>query len=489
MVGIKKITKSKIICTLGPATESEEMIKKLIKAGMSVARLNFSHGTHEKHAEVFNRIRKVGVEIGNEIAILCDIQGPKIRIGKMKEPVNLVPGHKIKITIHDCIGDENQISISHKGFLNDVVPGDAVYINDGIVKLEVEEVHKKQGYALCKVVFGGVISDRKGVNIPTGRLSTKNPTDKDIKDLKFIAALHPEYVAASFVGSAKEVLEVRRILDNEGGSEIKIISKIERPIALDNFDEILNVSDGIMVARGDLGVEIPYNELPLRQKEIILKSNIASKPVIVATQMLESMTFQSRPTRAEVSDVFNAIFDRADAVMLSGETSVGKFPAITVQTMNNIINTAEKYIPFLDPDKLDSPEQEIYETMAHGVYSLAKEFKEMNYRGKIICITRGGKSVRMVSKYRPPMSIIGITDNAIVARQLRLIWGVEPVFYDKLNLISNNPEEIIRNALSYLYEKKFIQKSEHVIVTIPSRFCPQRSALIAMYYVKDALSL
>jgi len=489
MVLLKSIVKSKIVCTLGPATESEEMIAKLIKAGMSVARLNFSHGNYEKHAEIFNRIQKVGVEMSNEIAIMCDIQGPKIRIGEMKEPVNLVPGDKIKVSIHDCIGDKNQISISLKGFLNDVVKGDYIYINDGIVKLQIEEINKKEGYVLCTVLWGGTISSKKGVNIPTGRLSTQNPTDKDIQDLRFIAALHPEYVAVSFVGNANEVLKVRQILDNEGGSDIKIISKIERPIALENFDEILEVSDGIMVARGDLGVEIPYDQLPLKQKEMILKCNIASKPVIVATQMLESMISQSRPTRAEVSDVFNAIFDRADAVMLSGETSVGQFPDLTVETMRNIVSTAEKYIPFMDPDKLDSPQQEIYETMAHGVYSLAKEFKEMNYRGKIIVITRRGKSARMVSKYRPPLGIIAITDNAIVARQLKLVWGVEPIFYDKLNLISNNPEEIIQNALKYLYSKNLIEKSDHVIITIPSRFSPKCSALIAMYYVKDALKL
>ncbi|MBD3350067.1 MAG: pyruvate kinase [Candidatus Lokiarchaeota archaeon] len=484
MVSLKKIIKSKIVCTLGPATESEEAIKDLIGAGMSVARLNFSHATHDKHAEIYNRIRKVD----NNVAILCDIQGPKIRIGKMEEPVSLVPGNDIKITIHDCIGNEEKVSISHKGFLNDIEPGDYVYINDGIVKLVVKEVNQEEGYALCEVLLGGIISDRKGVNIPTGNLSTKNPTEKDIKDLKFIAMLNPEYVAASFVSNAREVQEVRKILDNEGSPNIKIVSKIERPVALDNFNEILEVSDAIMVARGDLGVEIPFDILPLKQKEIIKKSNIASKPVIVATQMLESMTNQSRPTRAEVSDVFNAIFDRSDAVMLSGETSVGKYPVKTVETMQRIVETAEKRIPFLDPDQVDSLEQEIYETVGHGVYTLSKEFTELNYRGKIVCITRGGKSARMVSKYRPSLPIIAITNDMTVARQMNLVWGVKPVFSDRLNLISNNPEEIIQNAMIFLHENDYIEQSEHVIVTIPSRNVPKRSALIGLYYVKDVLS-
>ncbi|MCP4761529.1 MAG: pyruvate kinase, partial [archaeon] len=445
MVGLKKIVKSKIVCTLGPASESEEMLKKLIAAGMNICRLNFSHGTYEKHAEIFNRIRS----ISNEVAILCDIQGPKIRIGKMKEPTMLQPGNKIKILLEDCIGDENAISISHKGFLNDVVEGDFVYINDGLVKLVIESINKKEGFADCLIELGGLISDRKGVNIPTGSLSTKNPTKKDIEDLKFIAKLNPEYVAASFVGKASEVDVVRRILVNEGSPDIKIISKIERPIALENFDEILDASDAIMVARGDLGVEIPFHELPVRQKEIILKSNIDSKPVIVATQMLESMINQARPTRAEVSDVFNAIFDRADAVMLSAETSVGKYPIKTVETMAKIIQHAEKQIPQLDPNELDSPEQETYETLGHGVYTISREFLSMNYRGKIICFTKGGKSARMISKYRPPLPIIAITDNPTTARQLHLVWGVKPVFMSNLNLRDENPEIIIQKGLYY----------------------------------------
>ncbi|MHA1729643.1 MAG: pyruvate kinase [Promethearchaeota archaeon] len=485
MVSIKKIKKSKIVCTLGPATNSREVLEKLISAGMNVARLNFSHGTHEQHEKVFNLIR----EVDDNIAILCDIQGPKIRIGTVDPPVTLYSGKNIKITT-DSIenGDENLLSISHKGFLNDVVKGNYIFINDGLVKLTVENVNKKERYADCKITSGGLISSRKGVNIPSGKLSTVNPTEKDIKDLKFIAKLHPEYVAASFVANAREVKKVRQILSNEGGFEVKIISKIERPIALENFGEILDASDAIMVARGDLGVEIPFYELPLKQKEIILKSNIHSKPVIVATQMLESMITQPVPTRAEVSDVFNAIFDRSDAVMLSAETSVGKYPDKTVQVMSDIIQNAEKNLPHLNPNELDSPEQETYETIGHGVYTLSYEFNSLNYRGKIICFTRGGKSARMISKYRPPMPIIAMTSNKTTARQLNLVWGVDPVFLKKLDLSKNtNSEKTIQTGLFYLVQMGLLEESEHVIVTIPSIISPVRSALIGVFYVLDIL--
>jgi len=333
--------------------------------------------------------------------------------------------------------------------------------------------------------LGGAISDHKGVNIPSTKLSTQNPTEKDKRDLKFIATLNPEYVAASFIGSANEVDEIRRILSNDGSPDIKIISKIERPVALENLESILEASDGIMVARGDLGVEIPFDELPLRQKEMIRKANRLGKPVIVATQMLESMTNQARPTRAEVSDVFNAIYDRSDAVMLSGETSVGKYPKETVQTMREIVKKAEQNIPNLDPNELDSSEQETYETIGHGIYTLSQEFNSLNYRGKIICFTRGGKSARMISKYRPPMDIIAITDNMVTSRQLQLVWGVVPVFMSELNLLGSNVEEIIANGLSFLVKEDYIDKTEHALITMPSRINAERSALIGLYYVND----
>jgi pyruvate kinase len=484
-----KLIQSKIVCTLGPATDSKEEIKALVSAGMNVARLNFSHGTHEYHEKVIKTIR----EVSNSVAILCDITGPKLRIGELEESFSVNPEEHIKITTKTVIGTKDIISISYAGFLNDVKPGDFVYINDGLIKLVVESINRDEKYAKCKVLLGGLISSRKGVNIPTGKLSTPNPTPKDVEDLRFIAKLHPEFVAASFVSQATEVDEVRKILSNEGAEEVKIISKIERAVALENFQEILEVSDGIMVARGDLGVEIPYIELPVKQKELIMQSNINSKPVIVATQMLESMISQARPTRAEVSDVFNAIIERADAVMLSEETSVGKFPIQTVATMRDIVNLAETYIPELNPDELDSPVQEIYETIGHGVFTLSHEFKQLNYRGKIICFTRGGKSAQLISKYRPALPIIAVTDSKIVAMQLNLVWGVNPIHLENLNLSKHgdkfySPEQIISEGLQHLNKIGMVEKNEHVIVTIPSRVAPERSALIGLYYVKDLLN-
>ncbi|MBN2154588.1 MAG: pyruvate kinase [Candidatus Lokiarchaeota archaeon] len=486
-----KLIESKIVCTLGPATDTKEKIRELIDAGMNIARLNFSHGSHTYHENVIKTIR----EISDSTAILCDIQGPKIRIGKLLEPTMLIQGDFIKITTEEnWVGTKEKIPISYRGFLNDVKPGDIVYINDGLVKLVIKEIKKEGKYALCEVLLGGLISDGKGVNIPSGKLSTANPTEKDIKDLRFIGTLKPDFVAVSFVSQASEVEDVRRMLANEGSQDTKIISKIERAVALDNFEEILEVSDGIMIARGDLGVEIPYKELPVKQKELIRQCNIHSIPVIVATQMLESMIFQPRPTRAEVSDVFNAIFERSDAVMLSGETSVGKYPIRTVQTMREIVNLAEEYIIPLNPDELDSPKQEIYETIGHGIFTLSEEFNQLNYRGKIICFTRGGKSARMISKYRPPLPIIAITDSKSIARQLNLIWGINPVFMENLNISQHStgefysPERIISEGLQILHNDGLIEKNEHVIISIPSRIAPERSALIGMYYVKDILN-
>ncbi len=483
-----KLIQSKIICTLGPISDTKEKITELFEAGMNVARLNFSHSTHEYHKKVIDTIRSVS----DSIAILCDIQGPKIRIGNLSKPFIVAPGDFLTITTEDIIGSKDKVSISYKGFMNDIKSGDFVYINDGLIKLEVEKVNSSENCARCKVLIGGLISDRKGVNIPTGKLSTPNPTEKDISDLRFIAKLHPEFVAVSFVSQASEVEEVRRILANEGAEEVKIISKIERAIALENFQEILEVSDGIMVARGDLGVEIPYKELPVKQKELIIESNIYSKPVIVATQMLESMTSQPRPTRAEVSDVFNAIVERADAVMLSGETSIGKYPIQTVKVMREIVNLAEEYIPQLNPNELDSPKQEIYETSGHGIYTLSEEFTQLNYRGKIVCFTSGGKSAQMISKYRPALPIIAVTDNKIIANQLNLVWGVNPVYMEDLNMSNYedklySPEQIISKGLQNLHNSGYIERSEHVITSIPSRIAPERSTLIGLYYVKDII--
>ncbi|WP_457557613.1 pyruvate kinase [Candidatus Harpocratesius sp.] len=485
ILNIQKMVKSKIVATIGPATSSPEQLKALHDAGVDVFRLNFSHASKEgtEMKDLFYRIRTNTPDI----AILCDIQGPKIRIGKMKEPVILNHGDTFTLYEEEILGDQNGASISYRGFYKDVNIGDPIFINDGLVRLKVVEKEPNTRKINCTVVAGGPISSRKGVNIPSGTLSTQNPTEKDIHDLKLIAELNPEYIAASFIANAKEVKTIRSILHNAGAPRIKIISKIERPIAITNFDEILAESNGIMVARGDLGVEIPAEEVPIRQKEMILKCNRAGKPVIVATQMLESMINNPVPTRAEVNDVFNAVYDRSDAVMLSGETSVGKFPIQAVKYMDRIIAKAEKHIPDIDPHSIDSEEPDMYEAVGHAVYELAQVFRNVNFRGKIIMFTRGGKSPRKAAKYRPEFPIYAITHNTRTARQLNLIWGVQSIYIPTLKMEDWNSEEIMQHGIQKLVEFGIIENMEHVICTVPSRISPGKCSVIGLYYVDDII--
>ena len=355
----------KIVSTLGPASSSKEMLRKLIDAGVDIFRLNFSHGSHDEKQELINRIREVSEYTG----ILADIQGPKIRVGKFKEDktYNLGIGQEVKVFEKDIEGNQDQFSIPLEGFLKSMNVGDFFFVNDGIIKIQV--IRKEADHVVGEVLAGGMISNRKGVNIPAGELSQKVPTEKDVIDLKFIAEIDPEYVAISFVSSGDDVLHVKRILENYGNSKIKLISKIERPIALTNFDQILEQSDGIMVARGDLGVEIDPDKVPLWQKEMIYKSNREGKPIIVATQMLESMISNSIPTRAEASDVYNAVMDGTDAVMLSAETAVGKYPINSVQYMNQISKTATENMHKRTPDEYDSERLTHTQTLGHDIQS------------------------------------------------------------------------------------------------------------------------
>jgi pyruvate kinase len=482
---IEPWVKSKIVATLGPATWSEEMLLKLSQAGVDIFRINFSHSSNDPNA-VFNlyaRIRKLTPNLG----ILCDIQGPKIRIGEVEGNITLEYGQTFKLYEKPVVGNKSQASISYKGFYADIKIGAFIFINDGLVRLKVTAKDEKERCLITQVMAGGPISSKKGVNIPSGTLSTKNPTEKDIADLKIIAQLDPEYVAASFIANAAEVNVIRNILQNAGAPNVKLISKIERPIAITNFDEILEASDGIMVARGDLGVEIPAEEVPIRQKEMIIKCNRAGKPVIVATQMLESMTTNPIPTRAEVNDVFNAVYERSDAVMLSGETSVGKFPLNAVEYMDRIINKAEKYIPDMQSDELDSDEPEMYEAVGHAVKELAEVFYRINFRGKIIMFTRGGKSARKAAKYRPEFPIFAITNNKKTARQLKLVWGVEPLYLPDLKFEEWAAEEIMQYGVKRLVEFGILETKEHVICTVPSRINPGRCSVMGMYYVEDIL--
>lgn len=473
----------KIVSTIGPASSSKQMLKKLSDAGVDIFRLNFSHGTHDEKRELVKKIR----EIDNYVGILTDIQGPKIRVGLFKDDntYNLNIGQEVKVFEKEIEGDQDQFSIPLDGFLRSMRVGNVFFINDGIIKIIVK--NKAEDHIIGEVLAGGIISNRKGVNIPKGELQQRVPTEKDIKDLKLIAELDPEYVAISFVSDSSDILHVKKILENYGNENIKLISKIERPIALDNFDSILEVSDGIMVARGDLGVEIAPDKVPLVQKDMIYKCNREGKPVIVATQMLESMINTPIPTRAEANDVFNAVFDGSDAVMLSGETAVGKFPINAVQYMNQIAKTATENMPLRVPDEFDSDRLTHTQTLGHAIYSLAAEMQELNFRGKILVITRRGYGARMIAKYRPPLPIVAITPSIRTARELGLVWGVQPVHIEKINFFNMDAEEIIEQSVKHAVDINLLDENEHVIILLVSRKFERRGNLVGFYYVGEIL--
>ncbi len=480
----KNITKSKIICTLGPATSEPEQIRTLAEIGMDTARINFSHGTLEDKREIFETIRR---EVP-KVAILCDIQGPKIRISRIREGgVLLKTGNKLCVTTEDIEGNDDKITISYDRLPQEIIPGDLIFINDGIVCLNVKLIHGNE--INCSILSGGFITTRKGVNLPNTEISLKVPTEKDIEDLKLIAELDPEFVAISFVGSAEDVTKIREILSGYGNDSIRLISKIERPIAVDNFDRILAASDGIMVARGDLGVELPPEQVLPVQKQMIRKANIAGKPIIVATQMLESMVKTPVPTRAEVSDVFNAIEDGADAVMLSAETASGDFPNEAVTIMEKVIRTSETLIPRRDPNEYDSENESISEIIGHLVYSACTEFSDMGYsEGKIICITHTGHSARMISKYRPNLSIIGVTPEVNTARELKLQWGVEPLLLPEISKVDKTRDKI-KIAVKACIEHGYISDTEKLIIAGNFFDLPNKTNMVSIFSAGDVLSL
>ena len=473
----------KIVSTLGPASSSKEMIQKLLDAGVDIFRLNFSHGTYTEKTEVVERIR----EISEYCGIITDIQGPKIRVGDFKDhkAYSLNVGEEVKVFEKEIEGNQNEFSVPLEGFLKSLRIGSIFYINDGIIKIKVK--NKEKDHIIGEVLAGGMISDRKGVNIPYGELSQKVPTEKDIKDLKFIANLNPEYVAISFVSGGDDILHVKKILENYGNNETQLIAKIERPIALDNFDQILEISDAIMIARGDLGVEIPPDQVPLKQKELIYKCNKEGKPVIVATQMLESMINAPIPTRAEANDVFNAVIDGTDAVMLSAETAVGKYPVNAVKFMNQIAKTATENMPLRVPDEYDSDRLTHTQTLGHAIHALAKEMEDLNFRGKILVITRRGYGARMISKYRPPLPIIAMTPSKRTARELSLMWGVQPIHIQNIDFFNLDAEAIIEQSVKYAVEIGKLDENEHVVILLVSRKFERRGNLVGLYYVGEIL--
>ncbi len=479
----KRVTRSKIVCTIGPASNSEQMIRELINAGMDVARLNLSHGTHESHTETFNRIRNVS----EKIAILFDIQGPKIRIGDIKDKKTyfLKLGDQFTLTSRDIEGNNEIVSVSYKKLPAEVDPGDLLYINDGLVGLKVLEVTNGTDIK-CEVITGGEISSHKGINAPNVKITAKVPTEKDIADLKLAARLKPDYIAASFVSSANDVENVKKVILEEGIS-VPIISKIERPIAVKDFDSILEASDGIMVARGDLGVEVQSENVPGLQKNMIRKCNRVGKPVICATQMLDSMQWNPIPTRAEASDVFNAIFDGADAVMLSGETAVGDYPLESIKMMEKIIINAENSMPPLDLYQYDSKSPSNSEILAHAGLVILRliEHHRKSKLDAIVVITRSGHTAKMISKFRPNTPIFAVTFDKAIYRKLFLLWGVEAFIIKQLSDL----DSINKSAVETVYNQGYVSMDDTILISSGSDLVPHmQTTSISLFSVKDIIS-
>jgi pyruvate kinase len=451
--------RTKIVCTIGPASESVEKLKELITNGLDVARLNFSHGTYEEHAARIRNIREAAAEVGKNVAIMLDIKGPKIRTGMVRDgAVELQNDAPIILTTEQLeLGDEKRISISYEGLPEDVSPGSILRIDDGLIGLVVEKVEGQDIH--CRITNGGTLKNRKGINAPGVVLRIESVTEKDVADIRFGMEQGVDIIAASFVRKASDVLDVRRILE-EKNAPLDIISKIETQEGLDMIDEILAVTDGLMVARGDLGVEIPTEEVPLAQKMLIAKANRLGKPVITATQMLDSMERNPRPTRAEASDVANAIFDGTDAIMLSGETAAGKYPAEAVATMARIAVRAEEALlgkQVMSRRVAIDVELNVTDAMSHAVASIATDLRAK----AIVTATSSGHTARRVSKHRPDSPIIAVTPCEGVARRLILSWGVYPVLKQK----AKTTDEVLAVSVEGALSSGLVSHGDLIVIT------------------------
>ena len=451
---INNIKKTKIVCTLGPASENEETLRELIKNGLNVCRLNFSHGSHEEHKGRMDLVKKLREELNMPTAILLDTKGPEIRTGKFDVPeVFLEEGQTFTITMKDVIGDKERCTVSYKGLANDVKPGDTILIDDGLVGLTVKEVNNDD--IVCEVQNSGIVKNHKGVNVPGVKVNLPAITEKDRSDIEFGIEQGIDFIAASFVRKVSDVLAIREILEENNAEHIKIISKIENQEGVENLDEIIEVSDGIMVARGDLGVEIPTEEIPVVQKLMIKKCNEAGKPVITATQMLDSMIRNPRPTRAEVTDVANAIYDGTDAIMLSGETAAGKYPVEAVKTMATIAKRAEETMRNRR-DKINKSKN-VTDAISYATCTTAMDLEAK----AILSSTASGHTARMVSKFRPDCPIVATTSNESVRRQLALTWGVLPLMREK----SANIDQVIVNSIEAAKTAEYVNENDIVVIT------------------------
>ena len=450
--------RTKIVCTIGPASQEEDILREIIKSGMNVARFNFSHGDHEEHGRKLERVRRISRELHLPVAVLLDTRGPEIRLCDFENgKVELVEGQKFTLTTEDILGTSERATITYKNLVNDVKPGNSILIDDGLIGLRVEEVTDKD--IICTVLNGGPVSNHKGVNVPGAKLTMPFIDKKDHEDIVYACEMGFDFIAASFVRCKEDVLEIREIL-KQYNSKIQIIAKIESVQGIENLAEILEVSDGIMVARGDMGVEVPMEEVPVIQKKIIKMAVHAGKHVITATQMLDSMMKHPRPTRAEATDVANAIYDGTTGIMLSGETANGDYPLEALQTMARIAERTEQDIDYTS--RMRKAEATLYQpdttsAICHATCNIAAD---LNVQA-IITVTMSGFTSAMIARYKPSCPIIGCTTSRLVWRQMNLQWGVSPLLISE----ENTAEDLFREAVNAALEAGYVKKGDRVVLT------------------------
>jgi pyruvate kinase len=468
---------TKIIATLGPASTSREVLERLFEEGIDVCRLNFSHGSHDDHLRTIKLIKSINAENESTIAILADLQGPKLRIGEMENNgVELLDGSTFSFVNEPCVGDARKAYMSYSRLPADVKIGEQILVDDGKIQLEVTGTNGKDE-VIMKVISGGILSSKKGVNLPDTEVSLPSLTEKDIADAHFALSQEIDWIALSFVRSVTDLLDLKEMIKNSKLPTARIVAKIEKPEALREIDQIIDISDAVMVARGDLGVEVPFDQIPLIQKELVNKCIAKSKPVIIATQMMESMITNFRPTRAEANDVGNAVLDGADALMLSGETSMGKYPVQVVRNMQKIIDATEKGFNFFR----SNPPREFSRTyLSDSICFSACKLAEQTDAAAIITFTHSGYTAYRIASHRPKANIFAFTDNKSIINKLSLVWGVRTYFTDSFN----NIDEAIDGSIERLLEMKLIQE-EDVVVHVGSTPVPEhgRTNMVKLSYV------
>lgn len=452
--------KTKIVATLGPASSDKDTLRQMFQAGLNVCRLNFSHGSHEDHAAVVKTIRELNDETGLNVAILADLQGPKIRTNEMENNgVELVNGSIVTIGIEKVVGTAQRFSINYEKLPKDVQAGERILLDDGKLALEVVATDGKKEFT-AKVIHGGILSSKKGVNFPNTRISMPSLTPKDLEDLEFALSQDVDWIGLSFVRSARDIIELKHIIASKK-AKAKVIAKIEKPEAIDDIDEIIRESDGLMVARGDLGVEVPFQKVPLIQKMLITKCITQAKPIIVATQMMETMINNITPTRAEVNDVANAVLDGADAVMLSGETSVGKFPVEVIKTMANIVTEMEQFDGIYNKEEL--PERNQARFITDSICFNACRLSQRVEANAILTMSFSGYTAYKIASQRPKSTIFVFTSNKQILTQLNLVWGVRAFYYDKQISTDHTIADI-----KYLLKKENLLQEGDLVINVAS---------------------